>query len=99
MPQKDADLKAHRMLAFDGTHLGYAAYHLTLLVWHPCTTEGCNRVSRILPRKFLPQAHSSRTELAYPMYPAGMLRQKIGYKYAQAKTVLQSLSVLGRMSH
>lgn len=31
-PQKDTELKAHRMLAFDGTELGYVAFHQVALL-------------------------------------------------------------------
>ena len=39
--------------------------------------------SKILPEKFLPPAHSGRTELAHPMHPAGMLKDRTGCKYGK----------------
>ena len=51
--------------------------------------------SKILPGKFQPPAHSGRTELAHPMHPAGMLKDRTGCKYGQAKIALQPLPVLG----
>lgn len=97
-PEKDADLKTHRMLVLESI---WETLHSTRWPSSCGILAPLNGVaeSRLLPWKFPPQAHSGRTQLAHPVHTAGMLRDRTGCKYLHEKILLQSSSVLGTMSH